>query len=555
MHYCPDSSMGNRKCFEFTIEKERDDYELLKEKIQQIIETKGVANIGPQSYRPMQWFSIGYYASFALKYKKDEKMRKTIRNLINGDPLWKEAEEMFDPTNIIDGKFVIDKTQKPVNQEKTPHVLVALNMFCHKYHCRMFSGEHRGHIASTFSDYLHGNEKTENEKIYSISEAMKKEDSSLPIHLDMVDFYHPTLRKRWDPSERSKYRKGDTIHGKIWDSSEGNQYLAILKQFHQIILQGPPGTGKTYKAEGIARELTGEEKQGDRWELIQFHPSYNYEDFVRGIQIKTEDGKTVYETVNRILVRMAERAVANKDNDYVLIIDEINRANVSAVLGELIYALEYRDKPIYTTYSVNGNAKIAIPKNLYIIGTLNTADRTIGQIDYAVRRRFAFVSLLPDIEVVEKESKANNANELFNMVQELFEREKYLSPDYHKNDVAIGHTYFLANNDEELKNKIQYQIIPILEEYIKDGVLKKEAEEIIKKIKEKLNPQDDQTEEREVEDEESRQGRHEKIQTGQARAVKLKNPDGKTFREQTQVLDPTGKWKFVQNDKKSPEEV
>ncbi|MCY4047550.1 MAG: AAA family ATPase [Candidatus Dadabacteria bacterium] len=497
LHYCPDSKMGNKNCFKLTIEKERSDYELLEEKIQQIIKTEGVADIGPQSYRPKQNFSIGYYASFALKYKKDAKMRKTVRSLRNGDPLWKEAEEMFDRTNIIESKFVIDK-------RKTPHVLIVLNMFCHKYHCRMFSGEHRGHIVSTFSDYLHGDEKTENEKIYSISEAMKKEDSSLPIHLDMVDFYHPTLRKRWDPSEDNTYQmhqKDNTLHEKIWDPSEDNKYLDTLKQFRQIIFQGPPGTGKTYQAKKIAEKLTGENTQGNKWELIQFHPSYNYEDFVRGIQIQTENGETTYETVDRILVNMAEKASADESSDYVLIIDEINRANVSAVLGELIYALEYRDKPIHITYSVNGNAEIAIPGNLYIIGTMNTADRTIGQIDYAVRRRFAFESFLPDVEVIKKESKADNAVKLFNMVQEMFEGETYLSPDYHKNDVAIGHTYFLANNNDELKNKIQYQVIPILEEYLKDGVLKKEAEEIIKQIEEEFNPQDDPTEEMETEDE------------------------------------------------------
>lgn len=259
----------------------------------------------------------------------------------------------------------------------------------------------------------------------------------------------------------------------------------ILRQFHQIILQGPPGTGKTYTAKEIVKDLTGD--NNEQWEIIQFHPSYNYEDFVRGIQIKTKNGQVVYETVNRVLAEMAEKAIGDPDNPYVLIIDEINRANVAAVLGELIYALEYRGEPVSTTHKINGKAEITLPKNFYIIGTMNTADRTIGQIDYAVRRRFAFITLSPECEVVEnvaKENKVSNAVEMFNMVAELFEKEKkFLSSDYHAEDVAIGHSYFLAEDDEKLKAKIEYQVIPILEEYVKDGVLLEEANKEIEKIK------------------------------------------------------------------------
>lgn len=260
----------------------------------------------------------------------------------------------------------------------------------------------------------------------------------------------------------------------------------LVEQFKQIILQGPPGTGKTYRAKEIAEEITGKKNPGDRWEIIQFHPSYNYEDFVRGIQIKTEGEQIVYETVDRILVRMAKRAFRNKNNPYILIIDEINRADVAAVLGELIYALEYRGEPVSTPYEINSKVEIKLLKNLYIIGTMNTADRTIGHIDYAVRRRFAFVTLLPEREIVaNQESKIAKAVDLFYMVAELFEKNNgCISPDYHPDDVAIGHSYFLVKDDEELKHKIKYQVIPILEEYVKDGVLLEAAKDKIKKIEE-----------------------------------------------------------------------
>lgn len=494
LHYCVNSRRGKDSTlwidYSIGLHKNRQDYATLEEQALAIKDILGVANTG-QFYNGAQWFSIGYYSSFALKYKKDEHLKNLISNMRNEEPCWIESESMFDSKKIIDSKFISLKTNRPINERPFPHPKIIQSMFGPQYHYPVFSGKDRQDIIFAFSKYLDGDENTENEKLYQINEKMKK-DTFLPSsprypNLDhFINFYESPLKYLWKNPDN-----GD---------QEVDEHIALLKQCQQIILQGPPGTGKTYQAKKIAKQLTDEGEQGNDWELIQFHPSYNYEDFVRGIKITTENDNIVYETVNRILVQMAERASADENNNYVLIIDEINRANVSAVLGELIYALEYRGEPVSTTYSINGNAKITLPTNLYIIGTMNTADRTIGQIDYAVRRRFAFVTLLPDAEVVRKESKANNAVKLFNTVQEMFEGETYLSPDYHKNDVAIGHTYFLADNNE-LKNKIQYQVIPILEEYLKDGVLKKEAEEIIKQIEEEFNPQDDPIEEVETEDE------------------------------------------------------
>ena len=273
--------------------------------------------------------------------------------------------------------------------------------------------------------------------------------------------------------------------GKLIDD-EISGYVRLLQRFHQIILQGPPGTGKTYTAKKIIARLIGDafnSAQGERWDIVQFHPSYNYEDFVRGIQIQTEGGQVVYNSVNRILAEMAERA-AKSEYPHALIIDEINRANVASVLGELIYALEYRGESVKTPYTVDGSADIALPKNLYIIGTMNTADRTIGHLDYAVRRRFAFVTLLPNRDIVSRVSKAKNAARWFDRVADFFQKDGgYLSPDFYYEDVAVGHSYFLAENDSELWKKICYQVIPILSEYWKDGVLLPEAAEKIKELR------------------------------------------------------------------------
>ncbi|MDM1537666.1 AAA family ATPase [Myroides odoratimimus] len=192
--------------------------------------------------------------------------------------------------------------------------------------------------------------------------------------------------------------------------------------------------------------------------------------------------------------------------NYVLLIDEINRANLSSVLGELIYALEYRGEAVESMYEVDGENKLILPPNLYIIGTMNTADRSVGHIDYAIRRRFAFVNVLPKDLTSELQDKF--MLDKFNQVASLFvkdydseldyndysisiERSEHLTHDFDPKDVWLGHSYFIkqyekdVNGDEIEENpidfnlRIKYEIKPILEEYIKDGILKETAREVI----------------------------------------------------------------------------
>jgi 5-methylcytosine-specific restriction endonuclease McrBC GTP-binding regulatory subunit McrB len=362
--------------------------------------------------------------------------------------------------------------------------------------------------------------------------------------------------------------------------------------------------------------------------LIQFHPSYTYEDFVRGIVVKNNDGEIEYKTENKVLALIAEKALTNytnhfkdntaynndvklkeyfnlftdkvlddieeyngffklteniglinvdddafrykgqnegwvkngnrmlfkdilqaysdgnkerqdikknaelsglakqhasyyvrvlnlfyeflKDNnlsfnnievekeplnDYVLIIDEINRANLPTVLGELIYALEYRGKEVQSMYDIDGVNSITIPPNLYIIGTMNTADRSVGHIDYAIRRRFAFVDVLPKIiddtelegEKIFKSDKFKEVSKLFltnfddynNDTNVLFVKSEYLSDEFRVEDMWLGHSYFIADNEEDFTFKMEYEIKPILKEYVKDGILNEDALDII----------------------------------------------------------------------------
>ncbi|MET3020809.1 McrB family protein [Flavobacterium hydatis] len=400
----------------------------------------------------------------------------------------------------------------------------------------------------------------------------------------------------------------------------------ILLNKKQIILQGPPGTGKTYTSKDLAEELIYSKisvdkkiqkenlENSDQFKLIQFHPSYSYEDFVRGITAKSKDGVIEYITENKVLAKFAKKALKNfndtnkeqievskekwigeqfekfidfisdnierngkieitesvniikldedafrykgidgwskngnrmlfedikqayldenndrqdvkhnkdlsglakwhasyyirvldkfrkflKDNNivfvantsekeklknYVLIIDEINRANLPAVLGELIYALEYRGEKVESMYDIDGDNTLIIPPNLFIIGTMNTADRSVGHIDYAIRRRFAFVDVLPDASVIEN----LNARALFEEISKLFHNNETLASDFKPTQVQLGHSYFIVKDDTELHLKAKYEIIPILEEYLKDGILLEKAEKIISDLRNRFD--------------------------------------------------------------------
>lgn len=262
----------------------------------------------------------------------------------------------------------------------------------------------------------------------------------------------------------------------------------LLEFKKQIILQGPPGTGKTRLAKQIARFMIKNETEDriddikEQVKIVQFHPSYSYEDFVRGIVAKSNGTQIEYITEDKLLINISKKAISNPDKKYILIIDEINRANLSSVLGELIYGLEYRDESVESMYpDANGNREIKLPKNLYIIGTMNTADRSIGHIDYAIRRRFAFTNILSNDNNVL--SGFPNGEAIYNKTVELF-TDTYISPEFNIDDIKIGHSYFIVENDskEELQNKLEFEIKPLLMEYVKDGILNENAIKIINEL-------------------------------------------------------------------------
>ena len=182
------------------------------------------------------------------------------------------------------------------------------------------------------------------------------------------------------------------------------------------------------------------------------------------------------------IVFTANEEIKEHLKNYIFVIDEINRANLPSVLGELIYALEYRGSEVSSMYEVNGKKNIVIPENLLIIGTMNTADRSVGHIDYAIRRRFAFVDILPNPSVI----LYPNARALFDEISALFNSKDTLASDFKEEQVKLGHSYFMVKDETELQLKAKYEIVPILEEYLKDGILLEKAEAKIKELKERF---------------------------------------------------------------------
>lgn len=410
------------------------------------------------------------------------------------------------------------------------------------------------------------------------------------------------------------------------------EILTLLNEKKQIILQGPPGTGKTYTAKDIAEQVLfgniSEDKKEqikrlestDCYKLIQLHPAYSYEDFVRGIVAESKGESIEYKTKNKVLAEFAKAAQINfinstkaptiysfekwveeqflhfvetvevivEENDtleltkkvsvfdtdadafrykgqegwvkngnrmlfsdiikayidknetrqdvknnirlsglahhhasyyirvldlfkeylkvneikyindqqqyeplrkFILIVDEINRANLPAVLGELIYALEYRGEKVESIYATedDGNT-LVIPPNLYIIGTMNTSDRSVGHIDYAIRRRFSFIDLLPkvlpgdsfQIDLFKRVSALfiQNVDEYIQDDTVLLKNSEHLSEEFRPEDVWLGHSYFIKS-DGDFNFRKKYEIVPILKEYIKDGILKQSASSVI----------------------------------------------------------------------------
>lgn len=233
-----------------------------------------------------------------------------------------------------------------------------------------------------------------------------------------------------------------------------------LNRKRQVILYGPPGTGKTFVARALGRLIV---EQGGSCELVQFHPAYTYEDFFEGYRPKADAGSLTYELRNGVLRRMADSALASPSVPHLLVIDEINRGNLAKVFGELYFLLEYREESITLQYS---EERFSLPPNLFVLGTMNTADRSIATMDAALRRRFSFFELDPTSEPVssllrdwlERKEHPLEAAELLELLN-----ERLAGPGF-----AVGPSFLMADDlsDAGLERIWRHDILPLLEDHL-----------------------------------------------------------------------------------------
>ena len=265
----------------------------------------------------------------------------------------------------------------------------------------------------------------------------------------------------------SSYTKEDFLNDVFMSEEEYERLRSVLVFKKNIILQGAPGVGKTYAAKRLAYSLIGE-KNAERVKMVQFHQSYSYEDFIMGFR-PSDIG---FELRKGTFYNFCKRAELDSVNDYFFIIDEINRGNLSKIFGELFMLLE-NDKRGASLQLVYSDEKFSIPDNLYIIGMMNTADRSLAMLDYALRRRFAFFELQPGFDTDGFKTYQSNINnrKLDNLIACVKNLNYAIATDESLGEgFCIGHSYFCnltpeSVNDQVISNIVEYELIPLLKEY------------------------------------------------------------------------------------------
>ena len=294
---------------------------------------------------------------------------------------------------------------------------------------------------TSYTDYV--------EKLNSLFEDETEEDAE-----DVEKTYPP-------------YTKEDFLSEVFMPEEEYEKLSGILRIKKNIIIQGAPGVGKTFAAKRIAFSMMGV-KDVERVMMVQFHQSYSYEDFIMGFRPST-DG---FELKRGAFYNFCKKAEIDGDNDYFFIIDEINRGNLSKIFGELFMLIE-NDKRGVSLQLLYSDEKFSVPKNIYIIGMMNTADRSLAMLDYALRRRFAFFEIKPGFTTDGfRKYRMSLENEKFDKLIACVESlNNAISNDESLGDgFCIGHSYFCnllpdTINDQVLSGIVEYELIPLLKEY------------------------------------------------------------------------------------------
>lgn len=290
----------------------------------------------------------------------------------------------------------------------------------------------------------------------------KIENSEYDFLIDLIREYNPKENNK----KSDKYQKTNFLADVFIDSEKYDEMRDLLLTKKNIILQGVPGVGKTYMAKRLAYSII-EAVDDEKVMCIQFHQNYSYEDFIEGYRPSEE----TFELQEGVFYRFCKMAKNDLDNKYFFIIDEINRGNLSKIFGELLMLIEAdkRNERLTLAYS---KQKFSIPENVYVIGMMNTADRSLAIMDYALRRRFCFYDVEPIFDQVDfvKYIKSFNNKMLDKTVENIKKLNDEIEDDSSLGKgFKIGHSYFCDLHsdkiEKELKVIIKYQILPMLEEY------------------------------------------------------------------------------------------
>ena len=304
--------------------------------------------------------------------------------------------------------------------------------------------------------------------IYACVRVPDVPEKAYPVVQAFLDFY--AWERGWQPlkaAEQEVASLKQALRGHLFPRVARAEVVELLRERRFVVLQGPPGTGKTRLAgEVMAVDFNG------HGTAVQFHPAVTYESFVAGISPDVNEAALRFEVKPGWLVQAATAAGQN-GGGYLLHIDEINRADLGRVLGEAIYLFEPREiargesRRVQLPHALgDGRTEFSLPQNLFILGTMNSADRSIAILDLAVRRRFAFVDIWPDLSVVEAQG-LTLATDAFSRLQDIFAQ-------YAPEDGMVllpGHAYFLAENEAELSRRLRYELMPLIREYLQEGRL------------------------------------------------------------------------------------
>ncbi|MCD8208405.1 MAG: AAA family ATPase [Bacteroidales bacterium] len=374
------------------------------------------------------------------------------------DEICKYIKEDFELVSLFESKLT--KSCYPDPEYKT--LTMDLGYYiCEKYFAKEYDFSYIEETQSS-EDTIEEDEDPETIEIFSDEDAAAKTFESMP---ESAEESAPSPDTEYAP-----YTKNDFLNDVFMAEKDYKDLVELLSVKKNVILQGVPGVGKTFASERLAYSVMGV-KDESRVKLVQFHQNYSYEDFIMGYK-PYGDG---FRLVDGVFYRFCNIAKADPDNEYFFIIDEINRGNMSKIFGEMFMYIEkgYRGKNITLAYD---DRPFCVPENLYIIGTMNTADRSLALIDFALRRRFSFFEFEPGFETkgfrqYQSEFKSNAFN---NVIRQIISLNEEISSDASLGrGFRIGHSYFCDWTEctpRKLRIVIQYDILPMLEEYWFDNV-------------------------------------------------------------------------------------